>query len=101
MKIIKYKKMSGSNYKVYLEDNTDIILNENIILKYNLLLTKEIDDLNTIIKDNNNYIIYDKVLKYISIKMRCESEIISYLKKREIEDKKIKEIINKLKKIII
>ena len=98
MKITKYKKMSNNKYKVFLDNNENIVLHENIILKYNLLLTKEIDDLEEIKKDNNNYLIYDKVLKYISIKMRCESEIRAYLKKNEIDSKLIDEIVEKLKK---
>ena len=98
MKITKYKKMSNNKYKVFLDNNENIVLHENIILKYNLLLTKEIDDLEEIKKDNNNYLIYDKVLKYISIKMRCESEIRAYLKKNEIDNKLIDEIVEKLKK---
>ena len=70
MKIIKYKKMSNNKYKVFLDNGENIQLHENIILKYNLLLTKQIEDINKIKKDNNSYLIYDKVLKYISIKKR-------------------------------
>ena len=95
MKIIKYKKMSNNKYKVFLDNGENIQLHENIILKYNLLLTKQIEDINKIKKDNNSYLIYDKVLKYISIKMRCEKEIRDYLKKNEIDN--IDEIIEKLK----
>ena len=44
MKILKYKKMSNGRYKVSLE-NMDLLLYEEVILKYNLLITKEIDPL--------------------------------------------------------
>ena len=44
MKITKFKKMSGNRYKVFLDNNDIIILNENVILDYNLLITKEIND---------------------------------------------------------
>ena len=97
MKIIKYKKLSGSNYKVYLDNNETITLNENIIIKYNLLINKEINDINELIKDNNNYMVYDLALKYINIKMRCESEIKAYLSKKEIDNKLIESTIKKLK----
>ena len=40
MKITKFKKMSGNRYKVFLDNNDIIILNENVILDYNLLITK-------------------------------------------------------------
>ena len=56
MKIIKFKKMSGSKYKVFFDNGKNILLHENIIIKYNLLITKKIEeDYDDIIKDNNNY----------------------------------------------
>lgn len=96
MNIIKYKKLSNSKYKVFLENKETITLHENIIIKYNLLITKKIDDLDLILDDNNKYLIYDKVLKYISVKMRCESEIRTYLKKNNIDEEETNKIVNKL-----
>ena len=97
MKIIKYKRLSSGKYKVFLDNNETIILHENIIIKYNLLLTKSLDNIDEIIKDNNDYMIYDDTLKYISKKMRCSKEIKDYLLKREINEKEINNVINKLK----
>lgn len=99
MKIIKYKKLSASKYKVFLEDGSNVILHENIIIKYNLLITKNINetDMEEIIRDNNNYLVYDLALKYISTKMRCEIELREYLKKKNIENNEIEILIKKLK----
>ena len=97
MKILKYKKMSGNRYKVFLEDNTNIILYEDIIIKNELLITKNIDNIKEIQKQNNNYLVYDIALKYINIKMRCEKEIREYLKKKNIEEHLINDTIIKLK----
>ena len=97
MKIIKYKKMSNNRYKVFLEDGSNIILYEDIIIKYELLLTKKIDNISQIRKDNNNYAVYDMALKYINIKMRCEKEIRNYLEKKGIDDDLINVTISKLK----
>lgn len=99
MKILKYKKLSTSKYKVLLDDGSNITLHENIIIKYNLLITKNISksEMQDIIKDNNNYLVYDLALKYISTKMRCESELREYLKKKNIENNEIEMIIVKLK----
>ncbi|MBP3635708.1 MAG: RecX family transcriptional regulator [Bacilli bacterium] len=99
MKILKYKKNSGNKYKVFLEDGSNIILHENIIIKYNLLISNSLqdDDLKLILEDNNNYLVYDMVLKYISIKMRCESEIRKYLQNKNINKVIIDETINRLK----
>ena len=98
MKIIKFKKMAGSKYKVFFDNGKNILLHENIIIKYNLLITKKIEeDYDDIIKDNNNYMIYDMTVKYISKKMRCESEIRKYLKSKEINDELSDRIILKLR----
>ena len=42
MKIIKYKKGSKGLYKVELDDGRSLALYEDVILKFNLLLTKEV-----------------------------------------------------------
>ena len=96
MKIIRYKKFGKNKYKVYLENEDYIILYEDIILKYNLLLTKEIDDLSLIEEENNKYGLYDKVLNYISKRLKSESEIRSYLKKYTKDLDEIDKIIKKL-----
>lgn len=97
MKIIKYIKVSKSKYKLILEDNKTITLYIDTILKYELLLKKEIIDLNSILEFNKKYELYDKVLSYINKKIRCEKEIITYLKKYTSDDNLINNIILKLK----
>lgn len=99
MKIVKYKKLSGNKYKIFLDDNSDIILHENIIIGHNLLIKKEIssEDMKSIIKDNDNYMVYDIALNYINLRMRCESEIIRYLEKKNIDKRVIDSTISKLK----
>ncbi len=97
MKIIKYIKVSKSKYKLILEDNKTITLYIDTILKYELLLKKEIIDLNSILEFNKKYELYDKVLSYINKKIRCEKEIIIYLKKYTSDDNLINNIILKLK----
>ena len=97
MKIKKYIKQGLNKYKVVLEDNTSIVLYEDIILKYELLLKKEITNLDTILKENNKYELYDKCLNYLNKKLRSESEIKKYLQKYTSNQLEIDNIINKLK----
>ena len=96
MKIEKYIKYGKNKYKVYLENNDYLVLYEDIILKYDLLLKREIDDLELIVRENDKYELYDKVLGFISKRIRCESEIRSYLKKYTNDLEYIDNIINKL-----
>ena len=56
MRIIKYKKGSKGLYKVELDDGRVLSLYEDVILKFDLLLKKEImdSDLDSINKYNTN-----------------------------------------------
>ena len=98
MKINKIKKV-GNKYKIVLEDASEIITYDDIIINYNLLYNKNIDveTLNKINNDNNYYEIYYKVINYISKKLRSEKEIVKYLSNYNINIKDQEKIIKKLK----
>lgn len=99
MEIKSYKKLKNNLYEVTL-DRTKVNLYDDIIIKYNLLLKKEIDkkDFDKIIKENDSLSAYYKVLKYINTKLRSEKEIYNYLKRFDINDSDILNTIEKLKK---
>lgn len=97
MNIVKYERLKNGKYKVYLDNEDTITLYEDIILKYNLLISKKVEDLDSLLSDNNEYEAYDKSLKYISTKMRSKKEISTYLSK--IYDKElVNKVIDKLLK---
>ena len=77
MKILKFKKQSKDKYKLYLDDNSEITLYEDVIIKNNLLITKQIDKklLDDLEKENNDRKAYILAVNYISIKMRSIKEI--------------------------
>lgn len=77
MKIISYKKKKSNIYEITLSNNEKISLYDDVILKYELLLTKELDDsLKTKIYEENSYLeSYFKALKYLNTKLRTEKEI--------------------------
>ena len=66
MKIIKYTKKSANKYNILLENQESVSLYSDLILKYNLLIIKEIDKntLEAIKKDNLKLELYYKTLKY-------------------------------------
>lgn len=99
MQITKFKKMSGGKYKVFFNNKSTVLIHEDIILKYNLISSKYLDSdtFDEVINENNRYLVYDLALKYIEIKLRCESEIRDYLKKKNIEKDLIDMVILKLK----
>lgn len=99
MKILKYEKKSNNNYKIYLDNNKVITINEDVILKYKLLYKKEIDEflLEEIIGDNNNYDIYNKCVKYIGVRLRSTNEIKEFMQRKNVDESLIEETIQKLK----
>lgn len=100
MKIIKYEKKGNNTYKIYLENNQSINVYEDVILKNNLLYKKEIDSslLEQISNDNLYEDIYNKCVKYISVRIRSTYEIREYLKRKEIDESLIDTTIEKLQK---
>ena len=81
MKIIKYTKKNKNTYEITLENKEIINIYDELILKYDLLITKELDDYTKklILEENTYYEAYYKALKYLSIKMRTNLEITKYL----------------------
>lgn len=96
MKITKYSKNGRNKYKVYLEDGTNILLYEDVILKNELLIKKEIDNINDLLKQNSKYEIYDISLKYLNHKLRSIKEIREYLEKNNYDHQDINLVIEKL-----
>jgi regulatory protein len=82
MKIGKYTKMKSNKYKVEI-DGEVIKLYDDVIVKYELLRKKEIDEdlFDEIVEYNDGLEAYYKALKYITNKMRTEKEIHDYLRK--------------------
>ena len=99
MKIQKYKKLKNGMYQVIFENFDTVILHENIILKYDLLITKEVNDdiLKKMLKENSKYIGIDLALHFLAKKMRSTKEVDDYLKKNDIDKLNREEIIKYLK----
>lgn len=96
MKIKKYIKTGSNKYKIILENDESLILYEDVILKFELLLKKEIEDLKEIQEYNQKFELYDKALSYISKRIRSEVEVRKYLSKYTTNQEDINNIVNKL-----
>ena len=96
MKILKFKKTTKGKYKLFLDNNISISLYEDIIINNNLLITKEIrdDELDKILKENNDVNTYHIALNYISIKMRSIKEIKEYLIRKKISNDSIQKTVD-------
>lgn len=92
------KKMRGSKYKITMMNGEVITLQDQIIIDYNLLFRKEIDDQlrTTLVHENAYYEAYHKVVAYIVRKLRSRKEIVDYMKKYELTDKQKENMLQKL-----
>ncbi len=100
MKLLKYEKKKNGMYQVYFDNDYNVDINEELILKHQLLFKKEItmEKLEDILKENEKYIAYEMSLKYISKKLRTKKEIEKYLEKNNISKESIEGAINLLEK---
>ena len=98
MKVIKYKKLANSRYKVYLDDNHELLLYEDVILKYNLLIRKDIDEKLIIEMDkyNQECDVYYVALNSIKNRFRSIYELRGILLKKEYPIDLIDKAISKL-----
>ncbi len=97
MKIGKYTKLKGNKYSVLLDD-INVKLYDDVIVKYELLRVKDIDEklFEEITQYNDKLEAYYKAIKYITKKMRTEKEVYKYLEKNY-EKRVILETIDRLK----
>ncbi len=99
MKILKYKKVKSNLYKVYT-DKDEYMIYDDIIIKYELLLKKEITDKEweKLLQENNLLEAYYEGLKAINVKLRCKKELKNLLLKKGFNTKEIQYAIEKLSK---
>lgn len=97
MKIKSYKKKKTNIYEITFVNNEKISLYDDVILKYKLLLKKEIDneELKKIVQYNSYLESYNIALKYLNIKLRTEKEIRKKLINFDVEA--VNYAINRLK----
>lgn len=83
MKINNFKKKHNNLYELTLDNNAKVSLYDEIILKYELLIKKEIDakKLTEITLENAKLESYYIALKFINAKLRTEKEIRKKLNK--------------------
>ncbi len=85
MEIIKYKKASRGKYKIELDDGRELSLYEEVILKYELLLKRKIEesDLLNIENDNQEWDVYYVALNSIKARFKSINDTKKFLLKKE------------------
>ena len=98
MKIVKYKKEANSKYKVFLEDGSTLSFYEEVLLKFNLLIQKEIDQQTLIEADSYNQEcdVYYAALNSIKSRLKSTYELKMWLLKKEYSTDLVDKAIEKL-----
>lgn len=99
MKIIKYKKKRNNKYSITLSNGDSLELYEEVILKNNLLIKKDIDsnDIDYIINDQKFYSCYYDILKMIRIRPRSVYEVRTKMIRNDYDEELIDDAIKKVK----
>lgn len=100
MKIVKYKKGAKGLYKVLLDDGRDLSLYEDVILKFDLLLKREIleSEMESIRAFNLECDVYYVALNNIKARVKSRRDLCLYLQKCEYPQDLIDKAISKLVK---
>lgn len=98
MLIEKYEKIGKSKYRLYLDNGEVIDTYDEVILKNDLLLKKELDNYlyQKVLTESNIYEYYNACIKYISVRIRSVKEIRDYLKRKNVVEEDIDYIVEKL-----
>ena len=98
MEILKFHKKKSNQYELILENNS-ILLYDETILKYNLLLKKEIPEslFGEIEKYDALIRIYYKIVKSLKYKRKTEQEIRKVFIEANANSQMTEDLINKLK----
>ena len=101
MKIEKIKKVGSSKYQLILQNKDVITTYEDMILKYNLLYRKEIDDslLETLLEETRSSDIYYKSVKKITTKMMSVHDYKKWLEKYHLKREEKEQLIDRLKHV--
>lgn len=97
MKIEKFTKLKENKYKVVFDNELEVTLYDDVIVKYNLLVNKVMDnkEFKEVTTYNDSLDAYYKSIKYINRKLRTKKEIFKYLEK-DFDNKIINDTIKKL-----
>ena len=98
LKVNKYKKISGGKYIVYFDNDRELQLYEDVILKFNLLIKREVSDneLQLINDESSLYDVYYVALKSIKTRVKSIYELKSFLLKKGYSSDIVDKVIDKL-----
>lgn len=100
LKILKFRKIESSKYKLFLDNGEEISFYEDVILKYHLLLTRRVSEkcLIEMNKLNKYYEVYYTGLRFIKSRFKSAGDLKKALLNQGYDLENIDLVIDKLKK---
>lgn len=100
MRIKTFQKQKNGQYRLQLEDGEEFFVYEDLILKYELLLHKQLtDEMRKQLEiENKKQEAYYTALRYLKRQIRSQKEVEDYLKRKEYGKEMIEYSISQLKK---
>ncbi|GIO24895.1 recombination regulator RecX [Oceanobacillus sp. J11TS1] len=101
---ITTQKKHKHRYNIFLStengDEYGFSVDEDILIKFRLEKGMELDKefIETLKKQDNLHKVYTLTIHFLSYRIRSEKEVVTYLKKKEIDDEQIAEIMKRLAK---
>jgi len=97
VKIISINK-KGGNYRIKFDDNSTLLLDQDLLSKYNLYKDLELSDehLSSIIADCEYRRVYSSALRILSGRSHAVSELITKLKQKKYNEEIIDRVIDRL-----
>ncbi len=101
MKIERIKKVGASKYQLILQNKDVITTYEDVIIKYNLLYRKEIDNqlLEALLEETRSSDIYYKSVKKITTKLMSVHDYKKWLEKYKMKKDEEEQLITRLKSV--
>lgn len=86
---------------IYLDGKFGFGLDLETFMKYHLKVEQELSDaeIENILKESEFRTVYDKLLKYASLRLRSKKEFITWFKKHKVHRSLHKELFNRLKRL--
>ena len=86
---------------IYLDDKFGLGLDLETFVKYNLKVEQELseEEIEKIVKEGEFQKIYDKILRFASVRPRSEREFVSWLRKYKVHKSIHQELFNRLKRL--
>ncbi|KKI88998.1 recombinase RecX [Bacillus sp. SA1-12] len=96
---ISSQKQTDNRFNIFLDEKFAFSVDQDVLIRFNLKKGKELDEFDIVEIQYGDEVkkAYHKALEFLSYRMRSVKEVEDHLRKKDIQDPVIEEVIQKLK----